>query len=105
MGWITQARRRQLRAKGRQMVLLSGDVTCPVRAYAPPPQASQITDGVAQAGFVAQIMADEANAAGITPAQKMRLRDGPRSYVLTDATPVYDGEVVCGWTLISAGGA
>lgn len=105
MGWITQSRRRQIMAKGRQMVLSSGDITCQLQAYAPPPQASQLADGVARADFIAQIMADEVNAAGITPTQKMRLKDGPKTYVLTDASPVYDQGVVCGWTLVSAGGA
>ncbi|MFT8591287.1 MAG: hypothetical protein ABF746_08715 [Acetobacter orientalis] len=105
MGQITQSRKRQIKRFGRKMTLSVGDKTCELIGYAPPPQASQLVEGVAKAAFIAQITADEVNAAGITPGQKMRLSDGPKSYMLTDATPVYDGQIICGWTLIAAGGA
>ena len=46
MGWITQARRRQINAKGRPMVIRRPGQTAGVtmQAYAPPAQASQIID-------------------------------------------------------------
>lgn len=106
MGWITQSRRRQIMAKGRQMVLTERDDSNPVtlRAYAPPPQSSQLADGMPKAAFIAQTLTDELNAANVTPRALCRLQDGPKTYTLTDATPVYDGATICGWTLIAAGG-
>ncbi len=106
MGWITQSRRRQIMAKGRQMVITARDGSNPVtlRAYAPPPQSSQLADGMPKAPFIAQTLADELNVANVTPRAQCRLQDGPKTYTLTDATPVYDGATICGWTLIAAGG-
>lgn len=93
-------------AKGRQMVLTERDDSNPVtlRAYAPPPQSSQLADGMPKAAFIAQTLTDELNAANVTPRALCRLQDGPKTYTLTDATPVYDGATICGWTLIAAGG-
>ena len=106
MGWITQSRRRQIMVKGRQMVLTARDGSNPVtlRAYAPPPQSSQLADGMPKAAFFAQTLADELNAVNVTPRAQFYLQDGPKTYTLTDATPVYDGATICGWTLIAAGG-
>lgn len=105
MGWITQSRRRQIRAKGRTMQLMRpGGVSFAILAFAPPPQASQLTDGVPVAAFIAQTTADETGANGFTPKKGDRITDGPKTYTLTDASPVYDGSVICGWTLVSAGG-
>ncbi|MFW7268831.1 hypothetical protein ACMAUO_12785 [Gluconacetobacter sp. Hr-1-5] len=73
-------------------------------AYAPPPQASQLVDGVARSAFVAQITADETDAAGFIPQEGDSLADGARTYTLTDAAGVYDGPTLIGWTLIAAGG-
>lgn len=104
MGWITESRSRQIKWRGRQMILSGGDIEVTVLGYAPPPQSSQIVEGVARVPFIAQIMSTEVDAVGMVPAQKMRLKDGLKSYVLTDAAPVYDGQAICGWTLIAAGG-
>lgn len=106
MSYRTERRRRQIMAKGRQMVLTARDDTSPVtlRAYAPPPQSSQLADGMPKAPFIAQTLADELNAANVTPKAQWHLKDGPKTYSLTDATPVYDGATICGWTLIAAGG-
>lgn len=104
MGWITQARRRQISAKGRQMVLSSNGTSVTLKAYSPPPQAAQLQDGVAKAAFVVEIMADEVNAQGLMPAADMEITDGPKFYTLTDAVPIYDGPTLCGWRLIAAGG-
>ncbi|GBQ96451.1 hypothetical protein AA23498_2641 [Acetobacter nitrogenifigens DSM 23921 = NBRC 105050] len=106
MTWRTERRRRQIADKGRMMRLMRADQSqsVSVMAYAPPPQASQLADGVARAPFVAQIGADEVTAAAYMPKPRDRVEDGPKTYTLTDATPVYDGSTVCGWTLIAAGG-
>ncbi|GFE94866.1 hypothetical protein [Acetobacter persici] len=105
MGWITQARRRQINAKGRPMTIRrpgqSGGVT--MQGYAPPAQVSQIVNGMGSAPFVCQVMADALMAYG-HPAKDDTVQDGPKTYTLTDATPVYDGPTLCGWTLIAAGG-
>ena len=106
MNYKTKRRRRQIFTKGRQMVLTARDGSNPVtlRAYAPPPQSSQLADGMPKAAFIAQTLADELNAANVTPRALCRLQDGPKTYTLTDATPVYDDGTICGWTLIAAGG-
>ncbi|GCD74162.1 hypothetical protein NBRC3299_0454 [Acetobacter pasteurianus NBRC 3299] len=106
MGQITETRKRLLARSGRQMVLTARDGRNPVtlRAYAPPPQSSQLADGMPKAPFIAQTLADELNAANVTPRAQCYLQDGPKTYTLTDATPVYDGATICGWTLIAAGG-
>lgn len=105
MGWIAQARRRQINAKGRPMVIRRPGQTAGVtmQAYAPPAQAAQIIDGMGSAAFIAQVMADALTAYG-TPAKDDTVQDGPKTYTLTDAMPVYDGPTLCGWTLIAAGG-
>lgn len=107
MGWITQSRRRQIRAKGRTMQLMRpvGAPSVSVKAYAPPPQAVTLDTGAAVAPFVAQITNDElaASAYGV-PRTNDILMDGDRRYALKDAQPVYDGSSICGWTLISSGG-
>lgn len=106
MGQITETRKRLLARSGRLMVLTARDGSNPVtlRAYAPPPQSSQLADGMPKAAFIAQTLADELNAANVTPRAQFYLQDGPKTYTLTDATPVYDGANICGWTLIAAGG-
>ncbi|AXC25911.1 MULTISPECIES: hypothetical protein [Acetobacter] len=106
MGQITETRKRLLARSGRQMVLTARDGSNPVtlRAYAPPPQSSQLADGMPKAPFIAQTLADELSAANVTPKAQWHLTDGPKTYSLTDATPVYDGATICGWTLIAAGG-
>lgn len=78
--------------------------TVTVMAYAPPPQASQLVEGVARAAFIAQITADETGGADFTPLKGDDLTDGPKTYTLTDASPIYDGATLIGWTLVSAGG-
>ncbi|MFW7267538.1 hypothetical protein ACMAUO_06150 [Gluconacetobacter sp. Hr-1-5] len=75
-----------------------------VIASGPPPQSSQLVEGVARAPFIAQITADETGAAGFTPKKGDSLTDGPKTYTLTDASPVYDSAALVGWTLVSAGG-
>ncbi|GAN61603.1 hypothetical protein ACI01nite_25040 [Acetobacter cibinongensis] len=104
MGWITTSRRRQIRTKGRQMILEHSGIKVPLLAYAPPPTAADIQSGVAQASFVAEIQADEVQVAGITPAASMEIVDGSKFYTLTDAIPIYDRQTICGWRLIAAGG-
>lgn len=74
-----------------------------MQGYAPPAQASQIVNGMGLAPFVCQVMADALTAHG-TPAKDDTVQDGPKTYTLTDAAPVYDGPTLCGWTLIAAGG-
>ncbi|MFT8776266.1 MAG: hypothetical protein ABF893_06355 [Gluconacetobacter liquefaciens] len=107
MSWRADRRRRQIRAKGRSMTLSrprnGGSVT--LTAYAPPPQASQLSDGVARAAFIAQITADETGSAGFIPQEGDNLVDGSCTYTLTDAAGVYDGPTLIGWTLIAAGGS
>lgn len=107
MGWITETRRRLIREQGRDMVLSRYGANNPVtvRAYGPPPQTASLTDeGLAIDPFIVQITDDETSAAGWTPIPRDSLTDGKRLYNLTDATPVYDKGVLCGWTLIAAGG-
>lgn len=108
MGWITTSRRRQIRAKGRTMRLsrAGGAPYVDVIGYAPPPQSAQLIEGVAQAAFICQITNDEltANPDYGYPTRADRLTDGPSTYVLTDARPVYDGATVAGWTLVAMGG-
>ncbi|KDE20255.1 hypothetical protein AZ09_08070 [Acetobacter aceti 1023] len=107
MSYRTDRRRRQIMAKGRPMVLRTADGTTSVTlmGYAPPAQAAQIVDATAKTAFVCQITNTELAASGYgAPAALDRIRDGPRLYVLTDATPVYDGATLCGWTLVAAGG-
>lgn len=104
MSYRTDRRRRQISTKGRQMVLGSNGTSVTLKAYSPPPQATQLQDGVANATFVVEIMADEVNAKGLTPAADMEITDGPKFYTLTDAVPIYDGPTLCGWRLIAAGG-
>lgn len=107
MGWITQSRRRQIMAKGRLMLLQMADSSksVTVLGYAPPAQAAQIVDATAKTAFVCQITNTELTSSGYgAPAALDRLKDGPKLYVLTDATPVYDGATLCGWTLVAAGG-
>ncbi|MCP1271218.1 hypothetical protein [Acetobacter cerevisiae] len=105
MGQRTDRRRRQISRKGRPMVIRRSGQTAgvTVQAYAPPAQAAQIIDGMGSAAFLAQVMADALTAHG-TPAKDDTVQDGPKTYTLTDATPVYDGPTLCGWTLIAAGG-
>lgn len=106
MGQITETRKRLLARSGRQMVLTARDGSNPItlQAYAPPPQSSQLSDGMPKAPFIAQTLTDELNAVNVTPRAQCYLQDGPKTYSLTDATPVYDGATICGWTLIAAGG-
>ncbi|MCI1908996.1 hypothetical protein [Acetobacter fabarum] len=107
MGWVTQSRRRQIRAKGRAMQLMrpTGTPSVSVMAYAPPPQAVALETGAAVAPFVAQITNDElATATYGAPRTNDILMDGDRRYALKDAQPVYDGNTICGWALISSGG-
>lgn len=106
MSYRTERRRRLIRTKGRPMVLSHprDGTSVPVIAYAPPPQAAQLVEGVGRAALIVQIAADETGAAGFTPIRGDRLVDGPKTYTLTDASPVYDGAVLAGWTLVSAGG-
>jgi hypothetical protein len=107
MGWITTSRRRQINAKGRQMVLMTADKEKPVtvQGYAPPAQVADIADATAKTAFICQITNDELASSGYGPPAALdRLKDGSKLYTLTDATPVYDGPTLCGWTLIAAGG-
>ncbi|NVN05344.1 hypothetical protein HW509_06995 [Asaia spathodeae] len=99
-------RRRQILRAGRPMVLsranLSESLT--VTGYAPPPQAAQLAEGAGKAPLIVQITADETARIGYTPRSGDQLRDGPKTYTLTDASPVYDWATLCGWTLIASGG-
>ncbi|MDN7354341.1 hypothetical protein [Acetobacter senegalensis] len=107
MSYRTERRRRQISAKGRQMVLktATGETSVTVQGYAPPAQVADIADAAAKTAFVCQITNDELAASSYgAPAPLDKLKDGPKSYTLTDATPVYDGPTLCGWTLIAAGG-
>ncbi|GAN68325.1 hypothetical protein [Acetobacter orleanensis] len=105
MSYRTDRRHRQIATKGRPMIIRrpgqSAGVT--IQAYAPPAQAAQIINGMGSASFIAQTMADALTAHGL-PAKDDTVQDGPKAYTLTDATPVYDGPTLCGWTLIAAGG-
>ncbi|GBQ89247.1 hypothetical protein [Asaia krungthepensis] len=100
-------RRRQIQRAGRLMVLsrprLEGSLS--VTGYAPPPQASQLAEGVGKAALIVQITADETNRTGYVPRKGDILRDGPKDYTLTDAMPVYERAVLSGWTLIASGGS
>ena len=107
MGQITDSRRRQIQRKGRIMRLMTQDKSKSVSlmGYAPPPTAATIDATLPVQAFIAQILNDELSAAGYGPPLKGdRLFDGVREYTLTDASPVYDGADLCGWTLITAGG-
>ncbi|WP_408870673.1 hypothetical protein [Asaia sp. HN010] len=100
-------RRRQILRAGRSMVLSRADLSesLTVTGYAPPPQAAQLAEGAGRAPFIAQITADETTRSGYTPRSGDQLRDGPKTYTLTDASPVYDRATLCGWTLIASGGS
>ncbi|MFT9093928.1 MAG: hypothetical protein ABF459_02170 [Gluconobacter cerinus] len=107
MGQITESRRRQIQRKGRIMRLMTGDKSKSVSlmGYAPPPTVATIDATLPVQAFIAQILNDELSAAGYGPPLKGdRLFDGVREYTLTDASPVYDGADLCGWTLMTAGG-
>lgn len=81
-----------------------GGASFSVMGFSSPPQASQLDAGVPVAAFIAQITADETGAKSFVPKKGDRIVDGPKTYTLTDASPVYDGETICGWALVSAGG-
>jgi len=100
-------RRRQIQRAGRVMVLSRVDLSASltVQGYAPPPQVAQLAEGVGKAPLLAQITADETNRSGYTPRKGDQLRDGPKTYTLTDASPVYDRGTLCGWSLIASGGS
>lgn len=107
MNYRTDRRRRQIRAKGRSMTLRrpNGGTSIVLMAYAPPPQAVTLDTGAAIAPFVAQTTNDELAAGAYgAPLTDDILMDGARRYALKDAQPVYDGSVLCGWTLIASGG-
>jgi hypothetical protein len=108
MGHSTRRRIRQLNRKGRDMVLAHPGNTdsVTVRGYLPPPDAAQITSEVARVSIVVEIgIAELAAKPGFgDPKPTDKLRDGKRTYTLTDAVPVYDGDTLSGWTLIAAGG-
>ncbi|MGV4855780.1 hypothetical protein [Acetobacter senegalensis] len=107
MSYRTERRRRQISAKGRQMVLMTADraKSVTVQGYTPPAQVADIADATAKTAFICQITNDELASSGYGPPAAMdRLKDGPKLYTLTDATPVYDGPALSGWTLIAAGG-
>lgn len=76
-----------------------------VTGYAPPPQAAQLAEGAGKAPLIAQITADETARSGYTPRSGDQLRYGPKTYTLTDVSPVYDRATLCGWTLIASGGS
>lgn len=100
-------RRRQILRAGRLMVLsrprMEGSLT--VTGFAPPPQASQLAEGVGKASLIVQITAQETNRTGYEPRKGDALRDGAKTYTLTDATPVYEKTILSGWTLIALGGS
>ncbi|GBQ14743.1 hypothetical protein [Swaminathania salitolerans] len=100
-------RRRQILRTGRPIVLSRADLSASVTVtgYAPPPQASQLAEGVGKATLLAQITADETSRTGYEPRKGDNLRDGPKTYTLTDASPVFDRGTLCGWTLIASGGS
>lgn len=106
MSYRTDRRRRQITSKGRLMHLMRADSSesIGVMAYAPPPQTAQLFEGVAASTFIAQITTDETSAASFAPMNGDILKDGEKEYTLTEATPVYDRQDLCGWTLVSAGG-
>jgi len=112
MGYQTERRRRQIRRKGRMMALFranNGALPAPVPvnliAYSAPPATAALEAGVSVMPFVAETLNDELQAAGYgRPRKDDRLVDGGRTYTLTDATAVYDGDQICGWKLFAAGG-
>ena len=107
MGQRTDRRRRQIRKKGRLMTLSrpSGANSVTLMAYAAPPATAALESGVSVMPFVAETLNDELAAADYgQPRNADILTDGGRQYALTDATPVYDGSMLCGWKLIAAGG-
>ena len=107
MSYRTDRRRSLIRRFGRQMMLSrpNGSASLSVLGYAPPPQSAQITADTPQASFICQITSDELRGSSYCiPLNADRLTDGDRTYTLTDATPVYDGPSIAGWTLIAAGG-
>lgn len=76
-----------------------------VTGYAPPPQAAQLAEGAGKASFIAQLTADETGRSSYVPRQGDQLKDGAKTYTLTEASPVYDRGTLSGWTLIASGGA
>jgi len=106
MGQISESRRRQIRHKGRMMTLsrVNGNPVSLI-AYSAPPATAALEAGVSVMPFVAETLNDELAAAGYgQPRNADILTDGGRQYALTDATPVYDGSMLCGWKLFAAGG-
>ncbi|MBS1035389.1 hypothetical protein [Gluconobacter cerinus] len=108
MSWIADARRRQIRHKGRTMTLSQGGsrgLTVDLIAYSAPPATAALEAGVSVMPFVAEITNDELAAVQFgRPKNGDRLMDGGRTYTLTDETAVYDGSTICGWKLFAAGG-
>ena len=85
----------------------TGGESLTVQAYAPPPETSRIVDARAQQPFIAQVTNDELELRPTfgRPRQGDRLTDGGRTYTLSDAAGVYEGQTLIGWTLIAAGGS
>lgn len=89
------------------MTLYDGEkISTTVIAFLPPPTVATLDTAIAkQKNVVVEITNDELAAADYgQPCNGDRLTDGPKHYTLTDASPVFDRETLCGWVLIAAGG-
>jgi hypothetical protein len=104
MSHFLAARRRQIRAKGRAMVLhRNGATPASVtllgfpRSYRP----DEIQGGVVQGDQQVEILNDELAAAGWTaqPAHPDRLVIDGRSATVQGSRAVYDGALLIGWSL------
>lgn len=108
MGALQAARRRQLAAKGRPMVLsrltpaLSVTLQGKDNAFAP----DQLQGGVQQGDLQVEILLDELQAASWPdrPRSPDKLTIDGRTYTVRDATLVSEGPTPIGWTLWVRGG-
>lgn len=102
---LAEGRARLIARFGRPMVLRrpNGSASVPVQGYAPPAQVASAEDGAPLTQFICQT-GPLPSAFGV-PQRLDKLIDGPKAYTLADATPVYEGAALIGWTLIAAGGA
>ncbi|EHM01153.1 hypothetical protein HMPREF9946_02228 [Acetobacteraceae bacterium AT-5844] len=104
MSQLLNSRRRQIRAKGRTMVLHRSGATPPSvtllgfpRAYRP----DELEGGVIQGDQQVEILADELNAAGWTdkPERPDRLVIDGRSTAVQGSRAVCDGALLIGYSL------
>jgi hypothetical protein len=102
MGWKLDARRRQIHANGRAMVLrrngIADLVICGVdRAYQP----DELTGGLQTGDVRIEALNDEIAAAAwpVPPMRPDRILVDGKTLAIQGAHPVHEGPVLIGWSL------